>query len=382
MDTTQFKAGTYKKQYEYDSFSPSFINLEWMVSDPALAALYSMAERKLGELNAAGRWMDDIDYFIKMHVAKEATTSSRIEGTQTTMVEAVSNSGDIEPERRDDWMEVNNYIKSMNKAIERMQKLPISSRLFREAHAILMSGVRGERKSPGEFRKSQNWLGASLKTAAYIPPLHTEIPDLIGDLEKFLNNHEIATQPLMRVAIAHYQFETIHPFLDGNGRLGRLLITLYLVSTKMLGKPTLYLSDFFARNRLEYYDRLTLARQKNDLNGWLKFFFAGVIETAENSIETLEKIVVLRQSIAAEKLPQLGKRLDKGKALLNLLYARPVVDRVAVEKMLGVSASTAGRIILDFLELGILRETTGFGRNRRYAFSEYIGIFEVGEPAR
>jgi Fic family protein len=310
-----------------------------------------------------------------MHIAKEATTSSRIEGTRTTIEEAFAEASDIDPDRRDDWTEVHNYILAMDSAIKDLKKLPITGRLLKNVHKQLLSGVRGKHKNPGEYRASQNWLGASLANAAYIPPVHTEAKELMSDLEKFLNNENIAVTPLVRIAIAHYQFETIHPFLDGNGRLGRLLITLYLVSEGILEKPTLYLSDYFERNRMEYYDALTRARVKNDLAGWIRFFLAGVIETSENSVRTFEQISVLRQNIEAEKIPKLGKRAQAGQELLKLLYTHPVIDCKAVEKNLHLSTSTATRLLGDFVNLRILRETTGFRRNRRYAFGEYLGIF-------
>ncbi|HET6400483.1 MAG TPA: Fic family protein [Candidatus Kapabacteria bacterium] len=380
MDIKAFKAGTYRQQTEYKSFSPNPINEEWIITDPKLVELHSAADRKLGELAAAGRWIDDIDFFISMHIAKEATTSSRIEGTQTTMEEAMAPAEEINPERRDDWREVQNYIVAINGAIRRLGTLPLSNRLLKETHETLLAGVRGRHKHPGEWRKSQNWLGSSLKNAVFVPPSNEEIPHLMSDLEKFLMNEKIAVPPLVRIALAHYQFETVHPFLDGNGRLGRLLISLYLVNERILEKPTLYLSDFFERNRTEYYDRLTRVRTRDDLEGWLRFFFAGVIETAEHSIRTLEKIVVLRRRIETVLLPKLGHRAEKGALLLKHLYARPVVSHTReVEKACVLSASTANRLLGDFIKLGILREKTGYRRNRRFAFEEYLGIFKNEE---
>jgi Fic family protein len=375
MNTQKFRAGTFRKQTGYKSFLPETINREWIIMEPKLAALHSEADRKLGELNAAGRWLDNIDFFIAMHIAKEAMVSSRIEGTQTTIEEAIAEREDINPERRDDWTEVQNYIRAMNHAIDRTNSLAVCGRLLKEAHQTLLEGVRGKHNNPGEYRRSQNWLGASLKNAAYVPPLHESVPELMSDLEKFLNNDTIAVPPLTRIGIAHYQFETIHPFLDGNGRLGRLLITLYLVSTKILDKPTLYLSDFFERNRTEYYDRLTRAREQNDLDGWLRFFFLGIIEIANNSIRTLERIASLRREIEVSRLPQLGKRAKTGRELLKALYTRPIVDRQQVERALELSASTADRLLAEFQRVGILNEITGYRRNRRYAFTEYLDIF-------
>ena len=256
MKISEFKSGIFIPQVEYKSFLPEKINCEWIIDRPELATLLEEANLALGELNAYSRHVPDVDTFIRMHVIKEATNSSRIEGTQTEIEEAARHERLIVPEKRDDWHEVQNYIQAMNNAILSLKKLLLSSRLLREAHQTLMKGVRGQNKLPGNYRKSQNWIGgASLKDAVYIPPHHTEINSLISDLESFLHNRTIHVPHLIRIAIAHYQFEAIHPFLDGNGRIGRLLITLYLVSNQILHKPLLYLSTFFEKNRELYYDK-------------------------------------------------------------------------------------------------------------------------------
>jgi Fic family protein len=240
-----------------------------------------------------------------------------------------------------------------------------------------MQGVRGQHRNPGEFRTSQNWIGgATIQDATYIPPVHTEINELMSDLEKFLHNDQIDVPVLIRAAIAHYQFETIHPFLDGNGRIGRLLITLYLVSTKLLAMPSLYLSDYFERHRQLYYDNLNNARIKNDLAQWIKFFLAGILETSDKGIDTFKSILRLKEEIEEKKLPGLGKKLPTAKQLMKYLYRKPVVNVQEIQDELKVSLPTANSLIADFVKLKILKEKTGFKRNREFEFTEYLNLFK------
>jgi Fic family protein len=306
---------------------------------------------------------------------KEANTSSRIEGTQTEMDEAIMRKEQIPPEKRDDWQEVQNYIEAINVAIEELKTLPLSNRILKKTHSILMSGVRGDHKTPGEFRSSQNWIGGSnLNNAVFVPPHPTEVPKLMGDLEMFWHNEHIQVPDLIRIAISHYQFETIHPFLDGNGRIGRLLITLYLVSKGLLHKPALYLSDFLERNRSSYYDALTHVRHTNDLMHWLKFFLTAVIETANSSKNTFMAIMALRQEVEHQILG-LGRKAEKAKALLMYLYQRPMISVNEAAEILGGSHQVANALVKQLEELGILKEATGYGRNRIYLFERYFTLF-------
>lgn len=375
MDIKDFIAGSYKQQYKYKSFSPSKINHSYVWSDGSINTLLEEANILLGQLNAYTTIVPNVDLFVQMHITKEANTSSRIEGTKTEMDEALMEKENIDPERRDDWEEVQNYIKAMNEAIEALKTLPISKRLIRQTHETLLQGVRGEVKQPGVFRISQNWIGGSnLTNAFYIPPHQDEVEELMSDLESFIHNDELNVPHLIKLAIVHYQFETIHPFLDGNGRIGRLLITLYLVSNGLLNYPSLYLSDFFERNKGAYYDALTVVRSSNDLQHWIKFFLTAVIETSNKSIETFNGILELKSRMDIY-IASLGRKAENGQKLITYLYKQPVVDSKKTMKILGVSAKTAGSLLKDFEKEGILVEYTGFQRNRSFIFNEYIELF-------
>ncbi len=376
MKIEDFKAGQYKQEYKYKSFIPNKINQEWVWSDPKINSLLSEANLSLGNLNAFSLYVPDVDVFIRMHLVKEATKSSRIEGTRTEMEEALLNDDEIQPEKREDWKEVQNYIEAMNYSISKLKTMPVSTRLLKESHRILMQGVRGKTKTPGEFRTSQNWIGgATISDAVFIPPSHTEVNELMGDLENFLHNENINVPPLIKAAISHYQFETIHPFLDGNGRIGRLLITLQMVGAGVLSKPTLYLSDYFEKHRTLYYDNLNVVRIKNELTQWIKFFLVAVIETSKRGRETFQGILKLKERIDNEKIVKLGRKIPKAKQLMHKLYGNPILSSNDVVEFLKVTPATANSLIQDFMNLGILTEITGGRRYRLFSFEEYMKLF-------
>ena len=335
------------------------------------------ASLHLGALNSFSTLVPDADMFIIMHIFKEAVISNRIEGTRTNIEDALNEQSNLDPEKRDDWQEVHNYVQAMNYAVGELKTLPLSNRLIKNIHKILLSKGIGEHKSPGEFRTSQNWIGGiNLADAVFIPPAHEELPELLSDLEFFLNNTDIRLPHLIKIAIAHYQFETIHPFLDGNGRIGRLLISLYLVYSGILQKPLLYLSDFFEKNKTLYYDSLTFVRTKNSLAQWIKYFLEGVSRTAKNSSQTLKNIIDLKTDLERNKLITLGKRTKKAVDFLYFLFRKPVVTGAEVQRATNLSAKAANGLIDAFIELGILKERTGYTRNRIFVFDTYVKLFQ------
>lgn len=372
----KYTSGHWQPARGYKYFLPGSINDQWFWEDAQLNTLLEKASIKLGELNSFARLVPNIDLFIQLHVSKEAVISSRIEGTQTDIKEAMLPINEIPPERRNDWKEVNNYTYALNSAIESLNTLPVSSRLIKKAHQTLLSGVRGEHKLPGTFRTSQNWIGGSSPSdAVFVPPSHEFVEDLMGDLENFLHNETIDVPLLIRIGIAHYQFETIHPFLDGNGRIGRLLITLFLVDMQILCQPLLYLSSYFEKNKENYYDNLTRVREKNDMLQWLKYFLIGIERTAGDAVDTLSKIIVLKQNMENKIQNDWGRRTQKGLKLLQELFIHPVITIKEAMGKCDVSKKAAGELILQFEKEGILTEQTGFSRNRIFTFSAYLDLF-------
>ena len=376
MKLEEYKSGEYVKMNDYKAFIPSKINFNWGWDDTKLDKLLAEANRQIGELNAYSLLIPNVDLYIKMHVKIEANKSSRIEGTRTTVEEDLLDVTDINPEKRDDWEEVQNYVKATNYGIERIRDgFPVCTRLIREIHEILMQGVRGEYKTPGEFRVSQNWIGGSMpSTAVYVPPPHTEIAECLSDFEKFINNEEIDTPDLVKIAILHYQFESIHPFLDGNGRIGRLLIPLYIQSKGMLEKSCLYISDYIERNKDTYYDMLTRVRTHNDMIGWIKFFLEAVIETSKTAKEKFRKVVEL--TVEMDKIiVNLPVKSDNAKKVINVLYNEPIINRKKLCNITKIKEGTIKNIINCLLENDIIVETTGYSRNQIFTFQKYTDLF-------
>jgi Fic family protein len=372
----KYFAGHWQPGRGYKYFLPEKINYQWRWEDAQLNTLLEKASIKLGELNSYARLVPNIDLFIQLHVSKEAVISSRIEGTQTNITEAMFPVEELSPEKRNDWKEVNNYTNALNNAIHSLTTLPISSRLLKKAHETLLTGVRGEHKLPGAFRTSQNWIGGSSPAdAVFVPPSHEYVEELVGDLENFLHNESIDVPLLIRIGIAHYQFETIHPFLDGNGRIGRLLITLFLVDAGILKRPLLYLSSYFEKNKENYYDNLTRVREKNDLLKWLKYFLIGIERTASDAVETLSKIIGLKQKIESNIRENFGRRSPNALKLLNELFLHPVITIKEAMQKCNLSKKTSGDLIEQFEREGILKEQTGFSRNRIFTFNDYLELF-------
>lgn len=377
IDLSKYTSGNFRSSGKgFNQFYPNSLNDQWIWNDPQINSLIQEAAVKLGELNAYARLVPNVDLFIQLHVTKEAVTSSRIEGTQTGIDEALLPEDEIMPDRLQDWIEVQNYSKALNYALETLPKLPISSRLLRETHKLLLDSVRGEEKQPGTFRNSQNWIGgSSISDAVFIPPPHREVNQLMGDLEKFLHNSEIAVPELIRIAIAHYQFETIHPFLDGNGRIGRLLITLYLVGEKILDRPLLYLSSYFEKNKGLYYDNLMRVRTHNDMRQWLRYFLVGIRDTATQAVETLGRLISYKQESELKIAETFGRRSASGHTLFQHLLKNPVITKIEqVQEVCGLSYKASNDLVKKFEEENLLKETTNQSRGRIFILQDYINI--------
>lgn len=375
MKIEDYISGHYEDGYRYRYFVPSKINHEWTWADSSLSVLLERASLKLGELNSLAGFVPSIDLFIHLHIIKESVISSKIEGTKTEIDEAVFPEEEIVPEHRDDYIEVKNYTRALNASVERLKTLPLSTPLLNEAHKILLEGVRGERKQPGELRRSQNWIGgSSLSDTVFIPPSHELLNGLMGDLENFIHNDSLNIPQLIKIAMAHYQFETIHPYLDGNGRIGRLMITLFLVEKRLLDKPLLYLSYFFEKNRNLYYDNLTKVRTANDLMQWIKYFLTGIEQVSVQSIDTLRKILDLKDEIDKETASW-KRRSSSARTLSDHLFQNPVVKIKDVQRVCGLSVKASGDLVRAFAEKKFLTEVTGQTRYQIFTFKPYLDLF-------
>lgn len=370
-----FKSGTYREQGDFKSFCPSCINQMWIWEDPELNYLLAGANKELGGLNTYSELIPDIDIYIRMHIQTEANKSNKIEGTNTSIEEDMMSREDVLPEKRDDHQEVNNYINAMNHGLKRIEDgFPLTSRLMREMHDILMQGVRGEHKTPGEFRKSQNFIGGNAPSnAIYVPPAVIDMPDLISDLDKFINIVD-GMPELIKIAMIHYQFESIHPFLDGNGRIGRLIIPLYLLSKKELEKPCFYISDYFERNRMQYYDYLQNVRNKNDMTAWIKFFLNASIETAQSAKNKFKNAVKqadeYNQYLISKKASS-----DSLQRIITVMYSQPVANINRLSDLTELTVQAVNNTVKILCEDKILTELTGNKRNRVFALADYINVF-------
>ncbi|HLA09145.1 MAG TPA: Fic family protein [Pyrinomonadaceae bacterium] len=375
------RSGQYVKQSSgYRAFIPAPLPPKPpLVMDAELTRLLSDADRSLGRLDGVGSVLPNPDLFVAMYVRQEAVLSSQIEGTQSTLEDVLQFEVDAKgADLPKDVGEVVNYVSAMNHGLKRLEELPLSLRLIREIHAKLLEGARGRHRTPGEFRKSQNWIGpaaADLSKATFVPPPVPEMLDALDKFEKFL--HDESLPVLIHCGLAHAQFETIHPFLDGNGRVGRLLITFLLCQRKVLHRPLLYLSHYLKGHRAEYYDRLMAIRNDGNWEGWLKFILRGVEEVSRDAIDTARRIFELRDHHRKAISEKLGSNLGGGLRLLDYLYEQPMINVRMVERHLGSSFVTASRLVEQFVGLGILKETTGGQRNRRYAYAPYLALFEA-----
>ncbi len=376
------RAGTYitnlTGEAAYKSFRPAPLppTPELDIDQRMLELLFE-ANTQLAKLDAAADLLPNADLFMSMYVRKEALLSSQIEGTQCTLDDVLD--PELPANANADVEDVVNYVKATSFAIERLETLPLCNRLFRETHEVLLEGARGEDKHPGEFRTSQNWIGpanCTLREARYIPPNVDDMTDALADLEKYLNAED-SYDTLIRIALIHYQFETIHPFLDGNGRIGRLMILLYLLQRGLLHKPVLYVSYFLKRNQLEYYDRMSEVRRTGNYEQWVRFFLEAVGAAAEDSLQTIMLLSALHENNAAI-LPGAGRTNDTPTKLFAYVEQHPIITVGTTAKALGLSYNTVASAVNKLVDLGILVETTNSARNRVFAYEEYLSILRRG----
>ena len=358
----------------YQSFKPNPLPpIPEIEMDGEIVKLLVDANKQLVKLDTASQLISNADLFISMYVRKEALISSQIEGTQCTLDDVLD--PEVEANANLDVSDVINYVKATQYALKRLERLPLCCRLIREIHEVLMENVRGQDKTPGEFRHSQNWIGpanCSSKDARYIPPNVEDMQTAMSDLEKYINEN-VDYDPLIRAALIHYQFETIHPFLDGNGRIGRLLILLYLMEQRLIEKPVIYISYFLKKNQIEYYDRISEVRRTGNFEQWIRFFLEAVSKAASDSLEAIRQLSVLHDT-NVEKLPKTTRSKDNLRAVFDYIEQYPIIDIKRTAKELEVSYNTVAAAVRKLVELGILQETTNAARNRVFAYEEYLAI--------
>ena len=375
------RVGIYTPQTgDYKAFVPKPLPpVPALQVDFEMQDLLSKADRALGRLDGSIQTLPNPDLFVFMYVRKEAVLSSQIEGTQSSLNDLLELEAEIlDPERPNDVDEVLSYVRAMNKGLVLLDSLPLSVRLFKQIHSELMKGVRGKSKNPGELRTIQNWIGpenCTIKDATFVPPPPGQVLNVLGDLEKFLNDNEQHIPVLIMTGLAHAHFETIHPFLDGNGRIGRLLISFLLYQREILQKPVLYISHYFKENRQEYYDRLQAVRDKGHWEQWIKFFLRGVWSASQEATDTARKIVDLREKHRKLITDEFGRVAGNGIKVLEHLYQRPIINAKTIKAITGVSYPAANSLLVKFTEHGILIESTGRNRNRLFRYEEYIGLF-------
>jgi Fic family protein len=373
------RAGQYIKQLsgeaQYNSFSPTPLQkVEMSDMDGDFQALLAKTNRLIGKIDGVVSGIPDIDLFISMYIRKEALLSSQIEGTQATLDDILD--PEAEENQNVNISEVLNYIKAADYTIERMNELPLCLRLLKEAHEILMTGIRGGEKNPGEFRRSQNWIGpggSTLKNATYIPPTVEDMEEALSELEKYINQDDPEPDVLIRSALIHYQFETIHPFLDGNGRIGRLLIILYLIQKQVLQKPVLYISYFLKLNRLDYYERLMIVRNKGNYEQWIRFFIEALHQTADDALTAIEQLTALRAK-NHEKIASLGRSAKNARQVYDYIERCPIIDIGKTSNELKLPFTTVSRAVENLCKLDILQLTENVKRNRCFAYEEYLAI--------
>ncbi len=356
----------------YQSFRPSPLPPE-IEMDAEMISLLTAATKSLATLSTMSTYIPNINLFVSMYVRKEALLSSQIEGTQATLEDVLDPM--VDKNANQNVADVINYIKATEYALERVKELPLCSRLIREIHAVLLGGVRGEEKNPGEFRQSQNWIGAqgsSLQTARYIPPNVEDMQVAVSELEKYINSDD-SLDVLIQASLIHYQFETIHPFLDGNGRVGRLLITLFLMEKQALGSPSLYISYYLKKNRIEYYDRMSEVRNKDNYEQWIKFFLRAVRESADESVDTIKKLSALHEQNLAV-IESMGRAAKNARILFSYLEQHPIIDIRKTADELGMAFNTVSSAVKRFEECGILRQTNNASRNRVFEYEGYLEI--------